>query len=115
MASRTSSPLVHPDERDLDLFVIMSALADPIRLSIVVTLGRHVEVACGTFQLPVAKSALSRHFKILRESGLIRQRDAGTRRVNTLRCEELDRRFPGLLDLVLKEGAGREVAVGETN
>ncbi|GAA2783810.1 helix-turn-helix transcriptional regulator [Saccharopolyspora taberi] len=111
MASRTSSPLLHPEEHQIDLFALMTALGDPVRRSIVVTLGEHPEVACGTFDLPVAKSALSRHFRTLRECGLIRQRDEGTRRLNALRREELDRRFPGLLDLVLREGADCAVGV----
>ena len=51
---------------------------------------------------------LTRHFRVLREAGLIRQNiDVGTRRINTLRKEDLDQRFPGLLDLVLKESVGR--------
>jgi DNA-binding transcriptional ArsR family regulator len=50
---------------------------------------------------------LTRHFRVLREAGVIRQHDVGTRRINTLRKEELDQRFPGLIDLVLKESVGR--------
>ncbi|MFI9230679.1 ArsR/SmtB family transcription factor [Streptomyces rimosus] len=107
MASRTSSPLLHPDERDFDLFAVMNALTDPVRLSIVLRLADESAVPCGTFDLPIAKSALSRHLRVLREAGVISQRDEGTRRVNSLRAQELERRFPGLLDLVLKEGANR--------
>ncbi|MFF1570735.1 ArsR/SmtB family transcription factor [Streptomyces sp. NPDC058293] len=103
MASRTSSPLLHPDEQDMDLFAVMAALSDRVRLGIVATLGAQSEVACGGFNLPVGKSTSSRHFRVLREAGLIRQRDEGTRRINSLRREELDRRFPGLLALVLRE------------
>lgn len=103
MASRTSSPLLHPDEREFDLFAVMSALTDPVRLSIVLQLSAGSGMSCGTFGLSIVKSALSRHLRVLREAGVIRQRDEGTLRVNTLRREELDRRFPGLLDLVLKE------------
>ncbi|WP_320777841.1 helix-turn-helix domain-containing protein [Streptomyces sp. CRN 30] len=113
MASRTSSPLVHPDEADLDLFRIMSALADPVRLGIVVTLASRPGLACSGFYQDVAKSALTRHFRVLREAGLIHQHDVGTRRINTLRKEELDRRFPGLVDLVVKEGADRAAAAPE--
>ncbi|MCP9960171.1 ArsR/SmtB family transcription factor [Streptomyces sudanensis] len=109
MASRTSTPLVHPDEEDLDLFRIMSALADPVRLGIVVTLASSPGLACSGFRQGLAKSALTRHFRVLREAGLIRQQDIGTRRINTLRKEELDRRFPGLIDLVVREGAGRAI------
>ncbi|MFD4033800.1 ArsR/SmtB family transcription factor [Streptomyces sp. NPDC058637] len=104
MASRTSSPLLHPDEEELDLFKIMSALADPVRLGIVMTLSSRPGLACSGFYQDVTRSALTRHFRILRETGLIRQHDVGTRRINTLRKEELDRRFPGLIDLVIREG-----------
>ncbi|WP_299531785.1 helix-turn-helix transcriptional regulator [uncultured Streptomyces sp.] len=108
MASRTSSPLIHPDEEDFDLFRIMSALTDPVRLGIVTTLASQPGLACSGFYQDVgARSALTRHFRILRESGLIRQHDVGTRRINTLRKAELDHRFPGLLDLVIREAAGR--------
>ncbi|MFD9324918.1 ArsR/SmtB family transcription factor [Streptomyces sp. NPDC060065] len=107
MASRTSSPLLHPDESEFDLFAVMSALTDPVRLNIVLQLSAGSGKGCGTFGLPIAKSALSRHFRVLREAGVIRQRDEGTLRVNTLRREEMDRRFPGLLDLVLQEAPSR--------
>jgi DNA-binding transcriptional ArsR family regulator len=85
----------------------MAALSDPVRLGIVATLGTKPEVACGCFDLPIGKSTSSRHFRVLREAGLIRQRDEGTRRINSLRREELQRRFPGLLDLVLREAPAR--------
>lgn len=38
---------------------------------------------------------------MLRESGVIEQRAEGTAVVNRLRRDELDERFPGLLDSVL--------------
>jgi DNA-binding transcriptional ArsR family regulator len=107
MASRTSSPLIHPDVEDFDLFKIMSALTDEIRLTIVVTLAASPGLACSGFNRDVTASVLTRHFRVLREAGLIRQHDVGTRRINTLRKDELDQRFPGLIDLVLKESVGR--------
>lgn len=58
---------------------------------------------CGVATFDMAKSTLSHHFKVLRESGIIRQHDAGTARLSLLRKEELDKRFPGLMDLVLHE------------
>jgi hypothetical protein len=39
---------------------------------------------------------------VLREAGVVRQRSEGTARLNTLRREDLDARFPGLLDSVLR-------------
>jgi DNA-binding transcriptional ArsR family regulator len=61
---------------------------------------------CGSFDLPVTKSTCTHHFKVLREAGVIRQRLDGTTRLNSLRREDLEQRFPGLLDSVLR-AAGR--------
>lgn len=61
-------------------------------------------LACGTFDLSISKTTCSHHFAILRDSGLLEQRDEGPRRLNRLRREEFERRFPGLLGLVLQEG-----------
>ncbi|MEV6167289.1 helix-turn-helix domain-containing protein [Streptomyces sp. NPDC051954] len=111
MASRTSSPLTHPDTEDFDLFKIMSALADPTRLAIVVTLAHRPGLACKGFYPAVAKSALTRHLRILREAGLIHQHDVGTTRVSALRKDDLDQRFPHLMDLVINEGAKADLPV----
>jgi DNA-binding transcriptional ArsR family regulator len=50
----------------------------------------------------VTKSTCTHHFKVLREAGLIQQRQQGTTRLNTLRRGDLDARFPGLLDTILQ-------------
>jgi DNA-binding transcriptional ArsR family regulator len=55
------------------------------------------ERTCGSFDLPVTKSTCTHHFKVLREAGVIHQRQEGTSRLNTLRREDLEARFPGLL------------------
>lgn len=115
MASRVSSPLTHPESRDFDLFKIMGALTDETRLTIVVTLAASPGLACSGFKQDVTPSVLTRHFRILRESGIIRQHDVGTRRINTLRKEELDQRFPGLFDLVLSESANHVVPYTAAN
>jgi DNA-binding transcriptional ArsR family regulator len=49
----------------------------------------------------VTKSTLTHHFRVLREAGVIEQREEGTARLNSLRRDDLDRRFPGLLDAIL--------------
>lgn len=107
MASRTATELVHPDRDDLSFTAVASALSDPVRLAIVAALadtGPGGELACTTFALPVSKSTQSGHFKALREAGVIQQRDEGTRRLNRLRRDDLDARFPGLLDLAIPQG-----------
>ena len=60
---------------------------------------------CGTFDLEITKSTLTHHFRILREAGIIEQRCEGTAKLNSLRREDLQARFPGLLDAVLQSSA----------
>ncbi|MFJ4175324.1 ArsR/SmtB family transcription factor [Microbacterium sp. NPDC089696] len=105
MASRTSMPLAHPLLEDFDLFRIMGALADPVRRGIVATLASSPDLSCGGIYRDVTPSVLTRHFRLLREVGLIRQRDVGVTRYNVLRKDDLDARFPGLMDLVIRESA----------
>jgi len=93
--------LHHPPAHSLELTGVLHALADPVRLEIVRALASGCEVRCGAFELPVTKSTRTHHFRVLRESGVIEQQTAGTAVVNRLRRDDLDRRFPGLLDSVL--------------
>ncbi|NUT92985.1 MAG: helix-turn-helix transcriptional regulator [Saccharothrix sp.] len=95
------TPLSHPDIADVTVDDVLRALADPTRRGILRLLITEGDRACGTFGLPVAASTLSHHFRALREAGLIRQWDAGRKRMNTLRLDELDARFPGLVTAVL--------------
>lgn len=107
MASRQFSELTHPPREALTFTAVSAALSDPVRLAIVATLGAlpaGSELPCTTFALPVSKSTQSAHFRALREAGVICQRDAGTRRLNSLRREDLEARFPGLLDLAIAQG-----------
>lgn len=107
VASRTATGLVHPAREQFQFTDVLAALSDPVRLAIVARLadaGPGGELACTTFALPVSKSTQSGHFKVLREAGVIRQRDEGTRRLNRLRRTDLDARFPGLLDLAIPQG-----------
>jgi hypothetical protein len=46
---------------------------------------------------------------VLREAGIIGHRSEGTRRLISLRREELDAAYPGLIDSVLR-AAGRQAA-----
>jgi len=95
--------LSHPPAESLELTGVLHALSDPMRLEIVRTLAADggCECRCGAFDLPVTKSTRTHHFRVLRESGVIEQRADGTALVNRLRRDELDARFPGLLESVL--------------
>ena len=93
--------LNHPPADTLELTGVLHALADPVRLEIVRALAAGTECRCGAFDLPVTKSTRTHHFRVLRESGVIEQRADGTALVNRLRRDDLEGRFPGLLDSVL--------------
>jgi DNA-binding transcriptional ArsR family regulator len=93
---------VHPETEELELSAVLHALSDPQRLRIVRELASSDEPrACGSFALEIAKSTRTHHFRVLREAGVIRQWREGTSRLSTLRREDLELRFPGLLDAVL--------------
>jgi DNA-binding transcriptional ArsR family regulator len=94
--------LHHPDKNEIQLPAVMHALSDPTRLEMVRQLAQDTEPRpCGTFGFDLAKSTLTHHFRILREAGVIEQRREGTSKLTSLRREDLDERFPGLLDAVL--------------
>ncbi|WP_116244286.1 helix-turn-helix transcriptional regulator [Nocardiopsis sp. FIRDI 009] len=92
----------HPAVEDVELVTVLSALAEPTRLRIVRMLAAmEGERAWKDIDLPIAQSTLSHHLKILRNAGLVRNRAEGTRCFVSLRDEELEGRFPGLLECVL--------------
>jgi len=91
----------HPAADELELATVLHALSDPIRLQIVRDLSAEGACSCGAFAVPVAKSTLSHHLKVLREAGVTLTEPNGTQRVVSLRTSDLDARFPGLLAAVL--------------
>ena len=97
----TPSDLFEPELSDIELTTVMHALGDPVRLSIVSTLAAEGERQCKTFELGVGKATRSHHLKVLREAGVTHTRAEGTARYVTLRRDELETRFPGLLEAVL--------------
>src|SRR3954465_3145274 len=92
----------HPKREELELSRVLHALSDPVRLKIVSSIASGGECSMGQIEGPVTKSTCTHHFKVLRDAGVVLQRQVGTARLNTLRREDLDARFPGLLDTVLR-------------
>ncbi|KAB8195696.1 metalloregulator ArsR/SmtB family transcription factor [Nonomuraea phyllanthi] len=105
----------HPQLGDITLTEVMAALSDPIRVGLVRVLADGHERGWGELRAPVAKSTLSHHLRVLRDAGLTRTRQEGTRCFVVLRREEVQERFPGLLDVVLAaaeaDDVGRQVGV----
>ena len=103
MHARATDTIAHPRRDESELAAVLHALSDPVRLLMVRGLAGVLEArSCGSFNVPVTKSTCTHHFKVLREAGIIRQRQEGTKRVNLLREDDLEARFPGLLATILQ-------------
>ena len=97
--------LPHPPSDQIELAAVLEALSDPTRLGIVINLADRKtewEARCGEFSHLGSKTNLTYHFAKLRAAGVTHARAEGTSRFISLRREDLDARFPGLLDTVIK-------------
>lgn len=94
----------HPLLEEVTLPTVMQALSDPCRIAIVRTLLDDGETPCNGVPLEISKATRSHHFSILRDAGLIFTRVEGTRCMTSIRKDEFETRFPGVLDLVLQHG-----------
>jgi DNA-binding transcriptional ArsR family regulator len=99
-------PQFHPSADDITVESILHALSDPARVQIFAAIARsECAQTCAAFlelsDRKVAKSTLSGRFRTLREAGLIKSERRGVKMYNTPRCEEIDKRFPGLLTAIM--------------
>jgi DNA-binding transcriptional ArsR family regulator len=96
----------HPAKAELDLPTILRTVGDPLRLTIVRVLADDRERNCGEISstLGLPTSTCSYHLRLLREAGLTRTRAVGTERYISLRRDDLDVRYPGLLDVLVESG-----------
>jgi DNA-binding transcriptional ArsR family regulator len=94
--------IVHPAASALDLATIMRTVGDPLRLDIVRLLADDRPRPCSEVStamgLPV--STCSYHLRLLREAGVTRTRAEGTQRFISLRRDDLEDRFPGLIEVL---------------
>jgi DNA-binding transcriptional ArsR family regulator len=93
---------LHPAKSQITLPNVLFALSDPTRLQIVKAIAKDDNINCCDIQIDLSKSTASRHFRVLREAGVIRMEPRGIVCLNSLRRQELDELFPGLLDSVLQ-------------
>jgi len=107
-------PLFHPSMQDVTVEGILHALSDPVRVSIFSDIaGATRSQMCSNFltvsEKEIPKSTLSQHFKALREAGLIRGERVGVEMKVTSRCGEIEKRFPGLIQAIVRaHGIQRE-------
>jgi DNA-binding transcriptional ArsR family regulator len=99
-------PLLHPSSDTLRPEAILHALSDPERAAIFAEIAgaecvRRCSVLATAGDRIIPKSSLSQHFKVLREAGLIRSERRGVEMRNYPRCDEINRRFPGLLPAIM--------------
>jgi DNA-binding transcriptional ArsR family regulator len=99
----------HPEPNEMTLMEVMAALGDPIRVGLVRVLSDGVERGWGELRAQVAKSTLSHHLRVLRDAGITRTRQDGTRCFVELRRRDVETRFPGLLDAVLDAARNEDV------
>ena len=94
--------IAHPAVSALDLATIMRTVGDPLRLDIVRLLAddrpRPCSEVSSAMGLPV--STCSYHLRLLREAGVTRTRAEGTQRFISLRRDDLEERFPGLVEVL---------------
>jgi DNA-binding transcriptional ArsR family regulator len=104
VATSVAGKIPHPPATSLDLATIMRTVGDPVRLAIVRELADGRERACGDLQtaLGIPASTGSYHLRLLREAGVTRTRADGTTRLITLRRDDLEARFPGLVDVLTR-------------
>ena len=100
----------HPNLADVPLASILHALAEPARLAIVRRLdedasagGKGLSCAQGACA-GMPRATVSNHHAVLRAAGLVEGRRQGTSVIHRLRRDEVDARFPGLLDALLAAG-----------
>ena len=106
VASLTQTPekIPHPASESLDLATIMRTVGDPVRLAIVRLLADQRPRPCGEIStvMGIPNSTSSYHLRLLREAGITRTTAAGTQRVISLRRDDLEERFPGLVGVLTR-------------
>ncbi|WP_313682863.1 helix-turn-helix transcriptional regulator [Pantoea sp.] len=91
----------HPPRAEIRLENVLAALGNPMRMTVVSILADGGEHTCGSLLQGVSKSTLTHHWRVLRDSGVIWQRPSGRENLLSLRREDLNARFPGLVEALL--------------
>ncbi|WP_309399534.1 ArsR/SmtB family transcription factor [Cerasicoccus maritimus] len=93
----------HPELKEVQLASVMHALSDPCRIAIVSALLEKPNLACNELPTEVSKATLSHHMEVLRGAGLIETRVEGAKCLSSVREDEMEAHFPGVLALVARD------------
>ncbi|MGW2161782.1 ArsR/SmtB family transcription factor [Nonomuraea sp. NPDC001699] len=91
----------HPEVDEIAIPRVLFALSEPLRLSMVRMLAERGEVDSIELGPDLPRSTLTHHTSLLRESGVVFVRAEGRKCLIRLRDDDLEARFPGLIDTVL--------------
>ena len=97
----------HPALKDVSMAALLHALGDPARLAFAQGLYCGAILNCGELSKKahdaLPPSTVNHHLRIMREAGLIYSERDGVSVKNRLRIDEVEKRFPGLLGVILKK------------
>ena len=95
-----------PPIESITITKVFNALSEPNRVKIIRCLSESFENNCTSYsmKLNLPKSTVSHHIKVLREAGLIQARIEGKEHIYSLRKEEIETKFPGLLQMITQIG-----------
>ncbi|WFS24873.1 MULTISPECIES: ArsR/SmtB family transcription factor [Rhizobium] len=93
--------IYHPTIEQIDLSTVLDAMSDPTRRDIVLRLVELGEGNCSGFSEFGSKTNLTYHYARLREAGITSTRVEGTQRIISLRLDDLETKFPGLMTAIL--------------
>ncbi|MGY4523960.1 ArsR/SmtB family transcription factor [Pseudomonas sp. UBA4617] len=92
----------HPSIEQIRLENVLTALGNPLRLTVLKVLSDGEEHPCGQILKGASKSTMTHHWRVLRDSGVIWQRPYGRENLLSIRRDDLETRFPGLLTSLLE-------------
>lgn len=100
-------PLYHPAVEDVTVQGILHALADPVRVRILMELitsdsTNNCTSFTNIYRIPLPKSTLSQHFTVLREAGLISSERKGVELRNQIRTNDVMAKFGHLVGAILE-------------
>jgi len=96
--------LPQPNIDSIDLTTVLSALADPVRRTLLEGIYHEdapIDCSIVAASVDVSAPTVSHHWRVLREAGLTSTAVDGRKRIIQIRRADIESRFPGLLAAVL--------------